>query len=291
MPLPRSCTAIKAGLALALLLIASAASAESIGTVTRLEGSLVASRADGSVKVLGVDSTIEAGDILSSRKQTYVAVTLADNSIVTLGPDTDLKIERYVFQKQAPDGDGAVLALANGSVRVTAGILGTRGSEEKVTLATPTASLDIRGANLIVEYVAEQASIAWRQTSPRHSGASNWVPVSYSPGADSGLVPTASASPTQRLAQVTSPVPGGGIRAPGLYVQVLDGAIHLTNSGGTQNFAAGQFGYVANFTQPPVVLPSNPGLQFSPPPVFNSTASPSTASTPSASQSVQCIVR
>src|SRR4051794_16011232 len=85
MPLPRRRSAIKAGLSLALLLIVSAASAESIGTVTRLEGVLVASRADGSVKVLGVDSAIEAGDILSSRKQTYGAVTLADNSTVTLG--------------------------------------------------------------------------------------------------------------------------------------------------------------------------------------------------------------
>ena len=54
MPLPRRRTAIKASLSLAVLFIASAASAESIGTVTQLEGILVASRADGSVKVLGV---------------------------------------------------------------------------------------------------------------------------------------------------------------------------------------------------------------------------------------------
>jgi hypothetical protein len=288
MPLPRRCTAIKAGFSLALLLIASAASAESIGTVTRLEGILVASRADGSVKVLGVDSAIEAGDILSSRKQTYVAVTLADNSTVTLGPDTDLKIERYVFHKQAPDGDGAVLALANGSVRITAGILGTRGSEEKVTLATPTASLDIRGANLIVEYVAsERASLAWRETPPHHSVSSNWVPVSYSPGADSGVVKTTSDSPPQRLAQNAPPVPA--TLPPGLYVQVIDGAIQLTNRGGSQNFSAGQFGFVANVTQAPVVVPANPGLKFAPPPVFSTASSPST--TPNASQAVQCVVR
>lgn len=289
MPLPRSCTAIKAALSLALWLIASAASAESIGTVTRLEGILVASRADGSVKVLGADAAIEAGDILSSRKQTYATVTLADNSTVTLGPDTDLKIERYVFHKQAPDGDGAVLALANGSVRVTPGILGTRASEEKVTLATPTASLDIRGATLIVEYVASaQASLAWRETSPRHSASSNWVPVSYSPDADSGFVRTASDSRPQRLAQVTLPAPGAGTLAPGLYIQVLDGAIQLSNKGGAVNFAAGQFGYVANLNQPPVIVPQNPGLKFTPPPTFSTSTS---SNAPSASQAVQCVVR
>ena len=62
--------------------------------------------------------------------------------------------------------------------------------------------------------------------------------------------------------------PGGGL-APGLYVQVLDGVINLSNKGGSQNFSAGQFGFTPNFNQPPVVLPANPGIQFTPPPSFN----------------------
>ena len=286
---PRRCTAIKAGLSLALWLIASAASAGSIGTVTRLEGILVASRADGSVKVLGADSAIETGDILSSRKQTYVAVTLADNSTVTLGPDTDLKIERYVFHKQAVDGDGAVLALANGSVHVTAGTLGTR-SGDKFALATPTASLDIRGANLIVEYVASERALAWRETSPRQSESSNWVPVSYSPGSDSGSVRTVSDSHTQRLAQAMPAMPTGPSLAPGLYIHVIDGMIQLSNSGGAVNFTAGQFGYVANVQKAPVVVPANPGLKFTPPPAFN-TSTPSSQTGPGASKAVDCVVR
>ena len=63
--------------------------------------------------------------------------------------------------------------------------------------------------------------------------------------------------------------PGGGALAPGLYVQVLDGVINLTNKGGSQNYSAGQFGYTPNFNQPPVILPNNPGIQFTPPPAFN----------------------
>jgi FecR-like protein len=63
--------------------------------------------------------------------------------------------------------------------------------------------------------------------------------------------------------------PGGGGLAPGLYVQVLDGVINLSNKGGSQNFSAGQFGFTPNFNQPPVVLPNNPGIQFTPPPAFD----------------------
>ena len=62
----------------------------------------------------------------------------------------------------------------------------------------------------------------------------------------------------------------GGLN-PGLYVQVLDGMINVSNGGGAQNFTAGQFGFTPGFTQPPVILPNNPGLQFTPPPSFSST--------------------
>ena len=64
------------------------------------------------------------------------------------------------------------------------------------------------------------------------------------------------------------PPGGGGALAPGLYVQVIDGLIHLSNKGGSQQFSAGQFGYTPNLNQPPVILPANPGIQFTPPPSF-----------------------
>jgi hypothetical protein len=57
----------------------------------------------------------------------------------------------------------------------------------------------------------------------------------------------------------------------GLYVQVLGGQIQMSNGAGTQLFSAGQFGFTGSFTQPPVVLPQNPGIQFAPPPTFQLT--------------------
>lgn len=56
---------------------------------------------------------------------------------------------------------------------------------------------------------------------------------------------------------------------PGLHVFVIDGLINVTNPGGAQNFAAGQFGYVPNNISPPIVVPNNPGLKFTPPPTFS----------------------
>lgn len=83
-----------------------------------------------------------------------------------------------------------------------------------------------------------------------------------------------------------------GGRAPGLYVQVLDGMIHLNNGGGSQTFNAGQFGFTPAATMPPVVLPQNPGMQFAPPPVFNTSMQGGKSTASSQPQhSVDCEVR
>jgi len=283
-------TAINASVSLALLFMATTAGAAPIGTVTDLDGTLLVTRADGSVKVLGVDSEIEQGDILASRTQTYATLKLTDNSLLTLGPYTDLKVERYVFYKHTPDNDGAQLALANGTVRIATGLLGTR-SGDTFTLATPTATIDIRGASLIAQFVApDGAKLAWRDTgsNPR---LSNLLAVSYTPDRNPGLVRTVSQSNTVRLAQNLPPPVSSGL-APGLYVHVVDGAILLTNKGGTQNFTAGQFGFTASLTQPPVVVPQNPGLQFTPPPSFNKSVPTSQTNTGGAkANAVDCEVR
>jgi hypothetical protein len=60
-----------------------------------------------------------------------------------------------------------------------------------------------------------------------------------------------------------------GALAPGLHVAVIDGMIHVSNSGGAQTFSAGQFGFVRSPSMPPVIVPANPGLQFTPPPAFS----------------------
>jgi hypothetical protein len=102
------------------------------------------------------------------------------------------------------------------------------------------------------------------------------------------------------MAQV-APLPGGlnpgptspqSSLPPGLYVQVIDGLIHVTNPGGAQNFAAGQFGFTPSFNQPPIMVPQNPGLIFTPPPTFSTNPAGSTSTASSGpSTTVDCEVR
>ncbi|WP_411878206.1 hypothetical protein [Polaromonas sp. YR568] len=78
---------------------------------------------------------------------------------------------------------------------------------------------------------------------------------------------------------------------PGLYVSVTDGQIVLANKGGTTNFAAGQFGYTASPTQPPVLVPKNPAILFTPPPTFSSSAAGNGAASGNKPSAVDCVVR
>lgn len=73
---------------------------------------------------------------------------------------------------------------------------------------------------------------------------------------------------------VTPGMPLPGAAVAGLYLQVMDGQIVVSNPSGLNSFRAGQFGYVATPVTVPVLVPPNPAVQFTPPPVFNSSTGP-----------------
>jgi hypothetical protein len=214
-------------------------------------------------------------------------------------------------------------------VRISSGTLGTR-ETDTFTLAAGTTTINIHHSVFIATYIdGAQGQVARRDVdSPRPvdgavsakgalssggaASAKGWVSIegtlmpamARSTGSRMYVrVAAISARSTQpleltdtplRLAQITPPaptIPNSGGLAPGLYVQVIDGQINLSNPSGTQNFAAGQFGFTASIKQPPVILPANPGMQFTPPPAFS--ASPAGAQTAAAAKSgtVDCVVR
>ena len=277
MAMLRSYIATESRALLALLLIGSAVSAEPIGKVSDASGLLLARTASGSVKVLVVGSGVEQGEALFTRADTYARISLSDQSSLALGPDTELSVEAYSFHATSVDPtDSASLKLTRGRVQITSGLLGTQ-HPDHFTLAAGATTIDIGHSTFIATYISPTSGdLAWRSfglfdnrgAAIYDSGAptiANLRMVPLTSGHTTGLYKNASFHLAQNV-----PGANGGL-SPGLYVQVLDGAINVTNAGGTQNFTAGQFGFTPGFQQPPVILPNNPGLQFTPPPSFSST--------------------
>lgn len=255
----QKCTVIKSALFAALLMAGGAAwAAQVAGVVARLSGPLMVKKADGSVKVLALRSEIESGDTLVSEKNTYAQIKFIDNSEITLKPGTTFTIEAFAYEAARPEGDSASFSLLKGGLRSVSGLLGKR-NREKFSLKTPTATIGIRGTTFIAQY----------------------VPVAPVVPAAPGAVPRATPVP---------PAGAGGLAA-GLYVAVTDGMILVANKGGTANFSAGQFGFTASVTMPPVIIPNTPKLQFTPPPAFQITPVNPQASSPPKANGVDCEVR
>jgi hypothetical protein len=298
MMLPKKCTAINTWLLLTLLCFgATAYAGPVVGTVTHTSGLLFAKSSNGTLKFLAENSVVEQGDALISEKNTYAKIQFTDNSKIILRPNSQLSIDEFAFREAQPQSDNVVFNLHQGGVEVVSGLVGKR-SNERFTLKTATASITIREGSFIAEYVTPEESTAVSLGYNRiylaavtstllqdglNSTMSD-VPSAMLPAPDLAALQLAGLPTPAGLPSSTAP------RAPGLYVQVLDGIINLSNKGGTQSFAAGQFGFTPSFKQPPVVLPVNPGIMFQPPPSFSSSFSPQSGSGGKA-QTVDCEVR
>jgi hypothetical protein len=270
---PSPVTAIKL-LALLLFLAWGSVQAAPAGQVINLSGPLFAVAGDGARRVLSVGSQVEAGETLITEAKTYAQVRFIDKGVVTLRPSTQFKIESFAFDEKAPEKDTAVFGLLKGALRSVTGLVGKRGNQDAYKMNTATATIGIRGTDYIATYVpAEETAVSRAPYALPLLAALDlsWTGDTMSDIPAGGLIDSA-AIQTFLLAQAAPPaiIPGGGL-LPGLYVQVLGGQIQMSNGGGTQLFSAGQFGFTGSITQPPIVLPQNPGIQFTPPPTFQQT--------------------
>jgi hypothetical protein len=261
--------------------------AQSIGTVTDLQGSLLDKTTAGAIKILALDSSIESGDRLLTPPGSYARMMFSDGTAVTLAPDSELVILQYSYS-DAAQANSAVFEFVQGRLQIAAGRLGAR-SVDRFVLNTPTATIAVGRATFIAGFAESphaarlhSPSSPWTDRAPS-ADVGRFEKVVYHPPTDGAL------RPRLLLAQNVPTSPAG--LNPGLYVQVLDGMINVSNGGGTQNFTAGQFGFTPGFQQPPVILPTNPGMQFTPPPSFSSTTGSAGGSSGPKPGDVDCIVR
>lgn len=137
--------------------LARAADAPDVaGKVGYMSGTLVAQRADGTIKVLVSKSEVLAGDMLVTAKDSYAQVQMNDGAVMTLRPHSNLKIESYQFNKEEPKSDNAVLRLLKGGFRTVTGLIGKRGDPDAYKLRAATATIGIRGTDFTSRLCATQ---------------------------------------------------------------------------------------------------------------------------------------
>lgn len=118
------------------------------GTVKRVAGTVTLERA-GARSPVAVGAAVQAGDTLRTGADGAVGITLADDTLLTLGAESELVLDSYSFDTTTHDG-GLLVSLWRGTVGVVTGLIG-RKAPEKLRFQTRTVVLGVRGTEFIVD--------------------------------------------------------------------------------------------------------------------------------------------
>ena len=127
-----------------LLALIQHAEAQVVASVANLSGVLTVRHANGSTKLLAVKSPVEQGDTLITEANTYARLKFADASEIVLRPASEVRVDKFSFDQNKPEGDSLIINMIKGGMRSVSGLIGKR-NREVVQYVTPTATIGIRG--------------------------------------------------------------------------------------------------------------------------------------------------
>lgn len=144
--MPRVASGCRTALAALLVLCAGGNAWALTGNITNLSGAVIAKRTDGQSRILSLRSEVFEGDLVATADNSYARVKFTDGTEVVLRPGTQLKIDSFKYEEQAPEKDSIFMSLLKGGLRSVTGLMGKR-SPGSFSLATPNATIGIRGTN------------------------------------------------------------------------------------------------------------------------------------------------
>lgn len=136
-----------------LLLIAAtgtgtALANEAVGYVKTVSGEASVITAANAVKAQ-VGSSVFQGSRIRTAKNASIGVTFKDNTVMSIGPDTELTIDEYIFnpnQGQLKFGSN----IAKGTLNYVSGTI-AKLKPEAVTVTTPSGIIGVRGTHFVAK--------------------------------------------------------------------------------------------------------------------------------------------
>jgi len=127
-------------------LVASAAIAQDVGRVKTVKGTVYVERA-GRRELALVGTGVRQADIVVTGPDGAVGITLADDTLLSAGPNSVLAIERFVYEANQPGSLEA--ALSKGTLAVVSGRIAKQ-APDAMRVKTPAAILGVRGTEFVV---------------------------------------------------------------------------------------------------------------------------------------------
>lgn len=134
-------------LPMVLALGVAVAAAEDAGQIKTSKGVAQIERAGKKIPA-NVGEVVQQGDLVITGADGSVGITFRDNSLVSIGPDSVLAIDRFVFNSTTHQGNFDA-SLKQGTLAVVSGKLAKQ-SPEAMKVKTPAAILGVRGTEFLV---------------------------------------------------------------------------------------------------------------------------------------------
>lgn len=127
---------------------ASADDSEPIGQVKVAEGD--ASLQRGSERIAAEPgANVYKGDVIVTGSDGKMGITFRDETIISVGPDTNLTVNEYLFEP-AQGKLSFVAKLTQGTLQFISGAI-AKLSPDQVALRTPTGTIGVRGTRFLVQ--------------------------------------------------------------------------------------------------------------------------------------------
>jgi hypothetical protein len=141
---------VLATLATAGLLIAGTCHAEEAvaGVIKKKQGHVEIVRAGKSIAA-EVGTTVQAGDVVKTSKDSNVGIMLKDETRMAVGPASQMALDRYTFNANTYEGNIFVNVL-KGTFAMISGLV-VKNNPNSSQIKTPTSTAGIRGTSFVVE--------------------------------------------------------------------------------------------------------------------------------------------
>jgi hypothetical protein len=139
---------IVVGLMLVVLAAAGvAAAADEVGRVKVVKGSVSIERGGGRVPAT-VGMPVQEGDVVVTGRDGSAGVTFNDDSLLSVGPDSTLAIDRFAFDSTTHAGRFDT-SLRQGTLSAVSGKIAKQ-SPDAMKVRTPSTILGVRGTEFVV---------------------------------------------------------------------------------------------------------------------------------------------
>ena len=120
-----------------------------IGDVRLILGEAVILSSDGSRNDVVRGMVISVGDEIETRANGHVHIRFVDDALVSVRPNSRLRIDRYEFDANHPARSAVKFSLSEGVTRAISGGA-AKAARDRFRLNTPVAAIGVRGTDFVV---------------------------------------------------------------------------------------------------------------------------------------------